>query len=89
MSWSHHWVWGSLIIVAGLADRRRCQQVLALIWALATLTWMVWWFPAGRNRELTAAWWQKILTDAYEFVGVATLIVLLSSMAQPTDRARQ
>ncbi|WP_288783859.1 glycosyltransferase 87 family protein [uncultured Cutibacterium sp.] len=89
VSWSHHWVWGSLIIVAGLADRRRCQQILALIWALATLTWMVWWFPAGRNRELTAAWWQKILTDAYEFVGVATLIVLLSSMAQPTDRARQ
>ena len=76
VSWSHHWVWGSLIIVAGLADRRRCQQVLALIWALATLTWMVWWFPAGHNRELAATWWQKILTDAYELVGVATLVAL-------------
>ncbi|GAE78692.1 hypothetical protein JCM18920_210 [Cutibacterium acnes JCM 18920] len=48
----------------------------SLIWALATLTWMVWWFPAGHNRELAATWWQKILTDAYELVGVATLVVL-------------
>ncbi|GAE67546.1 hypothetical protein JCM18909_613 [Cutibacterium acnes JCM 18909] len=37
---------------------------------------MVWWFPAGHNRELAATWWQKILTDAYELVGVATLVVL-------------
>ena len=76
VSWSHHWVWGSFAIIAGLADCRRRRQILALIWALATLTWMVWWFPAGHNRELAATWWQKILTDAYELVGVATLVVL-------------
>ncbi|WP_195839993.1 glycosyltransferase 87 family protein [Cutibacterium porci] len=76
VSWSHHWVWGSFIMVAGLADHRRCQHVLAAIWGFVTLSWMIWWFPAGRDRELTAAWWQKILTDAYELVGVGCLITL-------------
>ncbi|MDO4411575.1 glycosyltransferase 87 family protein [Cutibacterium sp.] len=83
VSWSHHWVWAALLIVAGLADRRRSRQALALIWAFATLTWMVWWFPAGHNRELAASWWQKILTDAYVLVGVATLIVLVLSFRRP------
>ncbi|MGK2309386.1 glycosyltransferase 87 family protein [Cutibacterium sp. V947] len=76
VSWSHHWVWTALIIVAGLADRRRARHCLALLWAFATLTWMVWWFPAGHDQEVAAPWWQKVLTDSYEILGAGSLLAL-------------
>ncbi|OCK12506.1 DUF2029 domain-containing protein [Cutibacterium avidum] len=76
VSWSHHWVWAPLLIVAGLADRRRDRHILAFLWAFAALTWMVWWFPAGNDLEIAAPWWQKVLTDPYEILGIGSLLAL-------------
>ena len=69
-------MWAPLLIVAGLADRRHGRHVLALLWAFATLTWMVWWFPAGNDLEIAAPWWQKVLTDPYEILGIGSLLSL-------------
>ncbi|WCC81022.1 glycosyltransferase 87 family protein [Cutibacterium equinum] len=86
VSWSHHWVWAALLIVAGLADRRRDRRVLALAWAFVTLTWIIWWSPAGGSHEVSAPWWQKVLTDSYEILGVGSLLALAWSQRASAPR---
>jgi alpha-1,2-mannosyltransferase len=78
VSWSHHWVWAlplgvSLIRVA--AGFRR--YVVGTLWFGSFTIAPIWWPPNHENRELTWAFGDQLLGNAY-LIGALAAVVLLA-----------
>jgi alpha-1,2-mannosyltransferase len=88
ISWSHHWVWGELAVLAlaSLGWRRRARAA----WTAAIGGFVLfavepqWWLPSGGNRELHWAVWQQILGSSY----VIFAAIILIGSATPWHRPR-
>jgi alpha-1,2-mannosyltransferase len=80
ISWTHHWVWAAP--VAMLIWRLHVpvwSRVLAWGWAIALLTWTVWWLPHNEGREYGLSAPLQLLGNAYVLLGLASLVFLLVS----------
>lgn len=79
ISWSHHWVWGPVVVVALLRrvpDSLPLARVcLASAWTTAQLTWLIWWPAHGGDLEYTAPLLGKIVGDAYTSLAILTLLL--------------
>ena len=80
VSWSHHWVWAVVVVVALISPRDGAllmpRRIVAGGWLAALGTWTVWWAPHGRDREYGADLWQQLTGQAYLLLALASLVVL-------------
>ena len=83
VSWSHHWVWVSPVLVCALVKGWRLRRSGAgsrYFWSAAAVTAVFLsepqvWFPHTMQRELGWAWWEQIIGSSYVWVAVVTLLV--------------
>lgn len=77
VSWSHHWVWcvPALVTLGFLARNGTRVALVALVvmFCVQPFTWL----PSTGDRELLWSWWQHIPGDAYVWIGITTLAVLV------------
>jgi alpha-1,2-mannosyltransferase len=78
VSWSHHWVWAlplgvSLVRVVGGFWR----YVVGVLWFGLFAVAPIWWPPNHDNRELTWAFGDQLLGNAY-LIGALAAVVLLA-----------
>ena len=82
ISWSHHWVWGEVAMLALAVHAYRRGRRGALAVAAGGLAVFAaapqWWFPSGGNRELQWAAWQQVLGGSYVLLGVTVLALSAS-----------
>ncbi|MEZ5210105.1 glycosyltransferase 87 family protein [Gordonia sp. PP30] len=79
VSWSHHWVWiAPALLVAFDAIVRGVRPAFTVpATAVVTVVFAIgphWLLPHRHDRELTWAWWQHPIGDAYWLVAVAVLV---------------
>ncbi|QQS01159.1 MAG: DUF2029 domain-containing protein [Austwickia sp.] len=67
---------GSLRAGPGPAGPVRAVAGVALLWAAAAYSRVIWWFPHRDDQEYAVGPLGKLLTDAYAVAGLATLVVL-------------
>jgi alpha-1,2-mannosyltransferase len=96
VSWSHHWVWVSPLLVCALLEgwrRRRTAGprylVVASIVTAVFLAAPQIWFPHGSNLELGWAWWEQIIGSAYVWVAITALAVYAIRRAGPGPRTER
>lgn len=79
ISWSHHWVWISVILVAcvDVARRNRRGAVrLAAATAVAPFaTAMAFWGPHSGHQEFSDTWWQQAFSASYVLAGLGLLVL--------------
>ena len=82
ISWSHHWVWGELamlaLALASVARRQRGGLTVALCGLAVFAAAPQWWFPSGGNRELHWAAWQQVLGSSYVLLALTVLALSAS-----------
>ncbi|HET9167780.1 MAG TPA: glycosyltransferase 87 family protein [Actinospica sp.] len=90
VSWSHHWVWASPVLMCALVKgwRLRPSQGWRYFAAAAAVTAVFLaepqlWFPHQNNLELGWGWWEQIIGSAYVWVAVVTLLVFALRPAAP------
>jgi alpha-1,2-mannosyltransferase len=93
VSWSHHWVWASPVLVCALVKGWRLRPTQGWrYFATAAAVAAVFfaepqiWFPHQDNLELGWGWWEQIIGSAYVWVGLATLLVLALRPSRPAIR---
>jgi alpha-1,2-mannosyltransferase len=88
ISWSHHWVWGELAVLALaiLGGRGAGPLPGRLGWAIAAVGAVMfalspqWWFPSGGNRELLWTAWEQAVGSSYV---IFAAVVLLAAACWP------
>lgn len=92
ISWSHHWVWCVVMLVAelDLAGRitHRRRAMYPLLASVPFATAMIFWPPHASHLELKDAWWQEILSASYLIAGTA-LVAVFVTFAASRRTARQ
>ncbi|HTJ67706.1 MAG TPA: glycosyltransferase 87 family protein [Actinospica sp.] len=90
VSWSHHWVWASPVLVCALVKgwRLRPAQGWRYFAGAAAVTAIFlsepqMWFPHQDNLELGWGWWEQIIGSAYVWVGLTTLLIFALRPARP------
>ncbi|MBR7829678.1 DUF2029 domain-containing protein [Actinospica sp. MGRD01-02] len=96
VSWSHHWVWASPVLVCALVKgwRLRPTQGWRYFAGAAAVTAVFLaepqvWFPHQNNLELGWGWWEQIIGSAYVWVAVVTLFVFALRPAPPVPPGAQ
>ncbi|WP_246485998.1 glycosyltransferase 87 family protein [Kribbella qitaiheensis] len=78
VSWSHHWVWAlplGVSLIRVVQGRRRL--VVGTLWCGLFAVAPIWWPPNHDNRELTWAFGDQLLGNAY-LIGALAAVVLLA-----------
>lgn len=87
ISWSHHWVWcvPALMTLTVLGVSKRSWPLLTTVCTGLVLFAVApqFWFPHGRNVELSLAAWPKAISSSYVFFAV---LILLLACCAPTGR---
>jgi alpha-1,2-mannosyltransferase len=90
VSWSHHWVWASPVLMCALIKgwRLRPTQGWRYFAGAAAVTAVFlsepqMWFPHQDNLELGWGWWEQIIGSSYVWVAVATLLIFALRPAGP------
>jgi alpha-1,2-mannosyltransferase len=86
ISWSHHWVWGEVAMLAlavhsganSRGRRRRGALAVAVCGLVVFAAAPQWWFPSGGNRELHWAAWQQVLGGSYVLLALTVLALSAS-----------
>jgi alpha-1,2-mannosyltransferase len=73
VSWSHHWVWIAPGLVLLLHRSRLWAGLLAALFLVAPM----WFLPHEKDLELQWSWWQHVVGNAYVWVGLAVLVLLV------------
>lgn len=91
VSWSHHWVWVApgLLWLGALAWRRRSAPLagLAAFVAAVFVAAPHWQLPYREGRELSWAWWQHLVGNAYFWCALAAVITAAAAAAMRTVAA--
>jgi alpha-1,2-mannosyltransferase len=72
VSWTHHWVWASVVlaVLARRQERVKAAVVLGLFWFPT-----VWMLYTGVNYQALAfPWWKAVLSTTYVATGLALLL---------------
>ncbi|GAA2691454.1 MULTISPECIES: glycosyltransferase 87 family protein [Actinosynnema] len=69
VSWSHHWVWAAPALLLLHGHARVAVGVVLLVGPH-------WLLPRTGDVELTWAWWQHLVGDAYALLGLGLLVLL-------------
>jgi alpha-1,2-mannosyltransferase len=90
VSWSHHWVWGETAVLTLALLGRRAGRRAVLAAAAGGLAVFAaapqWWFPFGRNSELSWALWQQVLGSSYVILAAALLLLSACLRSFPAPR---
>lgn len=93
VSWTHHWVWLTILLLClGHDGRRRPSWRLVAGAGLAlALTSPMKWLPREHDHELLWAPWQMILGNSYVLYGALVVVAVLTikATASPPRAARQ
>ncbi|MEU7527821.1 glycosyltransferase 87 family protein [Saccharothrix sp. NPDC042600] len=73
VSWSHHWVW----VVPGLLLLVTVSRLGAGLLSALFLVAPMWRLPHEKDLELTWSWWQHVVGNAYVWVGLVVLVLLV------------
>lgn len=81
ISWSHHWVWVLPLLLwclFGARQRLTAVRVLAIVWFVATCSYVVSLLIAQQYIDQPASrpGWQSALGTVYPLLGVITLVLL-------------
>ncbi len=82
VSWTHHWVWISIAVLVAFGRGNGPRSRWALVaagWAVAQLTWIIWWFPHGGDVEYDGSIGMKLAADVYAVLAIATLLGLATT----------
>ena len=92
VSWSHHWVWASPVLICALIKGWRMRPAAGWrYFAIASAVTAVFlsapqvWFPHTDYRELGWAWWEQIIGSAYVWVALVALCVFAFRPGRPTN----
>jgi alpha-1,2-mannosyltransferase len=92
VSWSHHWVWASPVLICALVKGWRMRpkagwRYFAIASAVAAvfLSAPQVWFPHTDYRELGWAWWEQIIGSAYVWVALVALCIVAFRPGRPSD----
>jgi alpha-1,2-mannosyltransferase len=92
VSWSHHWVWASPVLMCALIKGWRLRPTqgwryfaTALAVTSVFLAEPQLWFPHQNNLELGWGWWEQIIGSAYVWVAVVTLLIFALRPAGPAQ----
>ena len=90
VSWSHHWVWVSPVLMCALIKGWRLRPTHGWrYFAVAAAVTAVFlaepqmWFPHQDNLELGWGWWEQIIGSSYVWVAAVTLLIFALRPAQP------
>ncbi|HWG26938.1 glycosyltransferase 87 family protein [Actinospica sp.] len=94
VSWSHHWVWASPVLMCALVKGWRLRPTQgwryfagAVAVTAVFLSEPQMWFPHQDNLELGWGWWEQIIGSAYVWVGLVTLLIFALRRGRPAARA--
>jgi alpha-1,2-mannosyltransferase len=89
ISWSHHWVWAPVAVLALAVAGRRMNERRPVVLATTGFVLLVasphWWFPRMHHRELEWPMWQQILGSSY--VAFALAVLFHGALDRPIRRA--
>ncbi|TNL99415.1 glycosyltransferase 87 family protein [Corynebacterium tapiri] len=75
ISWSHHWVWGVVLVMACIVANQRVTQLGGLALWLLFLIAPHRFVPRGAGAELGWSFWQHLVGNAYVLAAIAFLVV--------------
>jgi hypothetical protein len=80
ISWSHHWVLLTPMLVALCLRRTRTSTALALLGTVILISRVIWWVPNRGDLEYQHHGWQIIAGNAYALFGLAVIVYLAWSL---------
>ena len=91
ISWSHHWVWITVFVYVlcnqtWISKRISIASKLAAFLLAAELSWVIWYFPHGGDREYYVPLLHKILGSSY-FILCTLMLAWLCTLAVRSSRA--
>ncbi len=87
ISWSHHWVLLTPMLVALSLRRTRASTALAVLGTGILISSVIWWVPNTSDREYQHHGWQIVAGNAYALFGLAVVAYLAWSLRADVDRA--
>ncbi len=80
ISWSHHWVLLTPMLVALCLRRTSMSTGLAVLGTVVLISRVIWWVPIGPDLDDGHSVWQILSGNAYVLFGLAVVAYLASSL---------
>ena len=87
ISWSHHWVLLTPMLVALCLRRTRTSTALAALGTVVLISRAIWWVPNRSDLEYQHHGWQIVAGNAYTLYGLVVVVYLAWSLRHNEDPA--